>query len=91
MIDIIPFLSRDTIHHRADHSGSLCEPSVCVAETEEHINIRENAALALAYSLKRQRTLLEEWKALEGWTWKVPMPGGRSVMWCSLRSAVWKS
>jgi hypothetical protein len=50
------------------------DQEVTVAVMEEHIATMEKAMLAMAYSLQRQRTLLEELKAQNGWKFKIPAP-----------------
>ena len=57
---------------QGDPSPSHLE--VCVLVMEEHLAATERAVLILAHSLERQRTLLEEIKAEQGWRWKVPAP-----------------
>jgi hypothetical protein len=47
---------------------------IIVAVIEEHLASLEKASLILASSIRRQRELLENLKALEGWGWKVQAP-----------------
>src|SRR5687768_17259995 len=47
---------------------------VC-AVLEEHLGNLEGAAVVLAHSLQRQRTLLSELKAMESWDWDISAAG----------------
>jgi hypothetical protein len=50
------------------------EREVIVSVIAEHLASLEKASLVLAYSIQRQRALLEELKVLEGWDWQVSAP-----------------
>jgi hypothetical protein len=51
--------------------SAKADREIVCAVIEEHLGSLERAALIIGHSLQRQRTLLEELKAMEGWDWSI--------------------